>query len=160
MDSITEIMRQDLNRQESFVVLSTIDDHGYPSVIPVGSLVCRGPNMLLMTLRATQRSVDNIRSNPKVAVLHMGTRTWMTIKGRATVVGEMPGSAGLFAIPLLMIRVVVDEVTTIKAVVQPQPFIFHTWDEDRLRALNEVRAYLMGVELEGSATDNGVVSEG
>lgn len=146
-DQLSDVMQMDINRKASFVVLSTIDPSGCPSAIPVGSLVARGPACLVMSLRENQRSLDNIRQNCRVALLHVGPRVWLTIKGRATVCHKIPGSAERFAAPLLVVKVDVDEVTAIKAIVQANPFTFWTWDVDRLQALNEVRDYLMALDV-------------
>jgi hypothetical protein len=140
-------MRESLNQPGSFVILSTIDPQGFPSLIPVGSLVSRSPTMVLMGLRQTLRSLANIRKNARVGILHLGSRSKFRIKGLATPHGEIPGSDSYFGVPCLTVAVDVSFIETIATGASVQPFVYWTWGVKHLEALDSIRRHLLSMDL-------------
>ncbi len=144
--SLSENLRESLNQPGSFVVLSTLDPSGFPSLIPVGSLVSRTPALLLMGLRRTLHSLANIRANPHVGILHMGHTNKVRIKGLAVAHDEIPGSGSYFGVPCLVVAVRVQTVESIATGTSTQPFVYWTWRVKHLESLSGIREYLLSVD--------------
>ncbi|MDP2856919.1 MAG: pyridoxamine 5'-phosphate oxidase family protein [Bacillota bacterium] len=146
VQNLSDSMRESLNQPGSFVVLSTIDHAGFPSLIPVGSLVSRSPTLLLMGLRQSLRSLANIQANPNVGILHISHGNKAKIKGLATIHGEIPASDAYFGIPCRIVAVRVTGVESIATGVSVQPFVYWTWGVKHLEALDSIRKYLLSVD--------------
>jgi len=146
VQNLSDSMRESLNQPGSFVVLSTIDCSGFPSLIPVGSLVSRSPTLLLMGLRQTLRSLANIQANPNVGVLHISHANKARIKGLATVHREIPGADSYFGVRCRIVAVQVTGIETIATGASVQPFVYWTWGVEHLEALDGIRRYLLSVD--------------
>jgi len=144
--SLSDSLRESLNQPGSFVILSTLDPSGFPSPIPVGSLVSRTPTLLLMGLRRTLHSLGNIRANPHVGILHMSHTNKVKIKGLAAAFGEIPGSGSYFGVPCLVVAVKVLAVESIATGASVQPFVYWTWGTKHLESLSDIRGYLLSVD--------------
>ncbi len=144
--SLSDTLGESLNQPGSFVILSTIDPSGFPSLIPVGSLVSRTPTLLLMGLRRTLHSLANIKADPHVGILHMGYANKVRIKGLAVAYDEIPGSGSYFGVPCLVVAVKVLGVENIATGASLQPFVYWTWRVKHLESLSDIREYLLSVD--------------
>ncbi|MBN2785604.1 MAG: pyridoxamine 5'-phosphate oxidase family protein [Pontiellaceae bacterium] len=57
-----------LNAEESTVILATVSPDGYPNTTPVHLAVAKDPRTLLLGLSVHHRGTENIRANPYVMI--------------------------------------------------------------------------------------------
>ena len=92
--------RDEFLRQTKTIVLSTIDQRGYPHSVAMWYVMDNG--CCLMTTYAKSQKAMNIRRNPKVAVMGETGTTYDTLKGvlirgRAELISDVDFCAGVLA---------------------------------------------------------------
>jgi len=131
-----------LKRASTYVILATVDSDGYPSAIPLGSLVAHDARHVSFTLRRTARSLANIERNPSIGILVLGATVRASMKARVTGFGASLRNSVHFGVEMTPVHAEVVEVTPVAAIVESLPLQFWSWNAERVEALCAVRAEL------------------
>jgi nitroimidazol reductase NimA-like FMN-containing flavoprotein (pyridoxamine 5'-phosphate oxidase superfamily) len=75
-------------------ILATIGEDG-PHAIPVSTAMRAGPATVLLALGPSRGSLARLRAEPRCALAVIATGVVVTVRGRATIVGEAAGTVAV-----------------------------------------------------------------
>jgi hypothetical protein len=133
-----------INEPGVWAVLASVGDSGFPSAIPVGSLVAPDTRTLRCALRETARTLANIRVRPQVGVTVFAGHRRLALSGRASAGGEVPPGHAYFGVACWAVTIDRLEVRPLRAVLNTLPLLYWTWDPAHAAAITAIRHYLLG----------------
>jgi Pyridoxamine 5'-phosphate oxidase len=76
-------------------ILATTGRDGAPHAIPVSTALRTGPSTVMLALAPSRGSLERLKAEPRCALAILAEGVAVTLRGRASVVGEAAGTVAL-----------------------------------------------------------------